>query len=173
MNQSNKLNLFFLPYKTPHGKRRKNRKENVHKSFSLTVQCFCLLSSLQQSEKSALCTEIFKLAAYVHRPPPEKTAKPATKSLREAGKVPLESTRSKVARPGVTNRKRKGDFCVCVFWGGIVRFVPGRSLHLGDRSWRDVKGELLEDDGDTPSIFPGEPADEPRLLRLPSNSSGE
>lgn len=46
-------------------------------------------------------------------------------------------------------------------------------VHFGDRSWREVKGELLEDDGETPSILPGESVDEPTLLRLPSNRSGE
>ena len=44
-------------------------------------------------------------------------------------------------------------------------------IHLGDRSWRDVKGELLEE-GETPSILPGDPVDEHTLLRLPSSSSG-
>ena len=44
-------------------------------------------------------------------------------------------------------------------------------VHLGDRSWRDVKGELLEE-GETPSILPGDPVEEPTLLRLPSSSSG-
>lgn len=58
-----------------------------------------------------------------------------------------------------------------VVFGIAVR--PPPVVHLGDRSWRDVKGELLEDDGDTPSILPGESMDEPTLLRLPSNRSGE
>lgn len=32
---------------------------------------------------------------------------------------------------------------------------------------------MLEEEGDTPSIFPGESVEEPTLLRLPSNRSGE
>lgn len=44
-------------------------------------------------------------------------------------------------------------------------------VYFGDRSWRDVKGEWLEE-GDTPSILPGDPVEEPMLLRLPSSSSG-
>ena len=45
--------------------------------------------------------------------------------------------------------------------------------HFGDKSCRQAKGELLEEEGDTPSIFPGESVEEPTLLRLPSNRSGE
>ncbi|TNN51845.1 hypothetical protein EYF80_037941 [Liparis tanakae] len=45
--------------------------------------------------------------------------------------------------------------------------------HFGDRSWRDAKGELLDEDGDTPSILPGESVEDPTLLRLPSSISGE
>lgn len=45
--------------------------------------------------------------------------------------------------------------------------------HFGDKSCREVKGELLDDEGDTPSIFPGESVEEPMLLRLPSSKSGE
>lgn len=45
--------------------------------------------------------------------------------------------------------------------------------HFGDRSWRDAKGELLDEEGDTPSILPGESAEDPTLLRLPSTISGE
>lgn len=44
--------------------------------------------------------------------------------------------------------------------------------HLGERSWRGVRGELLEE-GDTPSILAGESEDEPTLLRLPSKKSGD
>lgn len=47
------------------------------------------------------------------------------------------------------------------------------SAHFGDKSCRQAKGELLEEEGDTPSIFPGESVEEPTLLRLPSNRSGE
>lgn len=45
--------------------------------------------------------------------------------------------------------------------------------YFGDKSWREAKGELLDDEGDTPSILPGESVEEPMLLRLPSNKSGE
>lgn len=45
--------------------------------------------------------------------------------------------------------------------------------HFGDKSCRQAKGELLDEEGDTPSIFPGESVEEPTLLRLPSNRSGE
>lgn len=45
--------------------------------------------------------------------------------------------------------------------------------HFGDKSWRDAKGELLDEEGDTPSILPGESLEEPTLLRLPSSNSGE
>lgn len=41
--------------------------------------------------------------------------------------------------------------------------------HFGDKSWRQAKGELLEEEGDTPSIFPGESVEELTLLRLPSS----
>lgn len=45
--------------------------------------------------------------------------------------------------------------------------------HFGDKSWREAKGELLDEEGDTPSILPGESVEEPTLLRLPSSRSGE
>lgn len=45
--------------------------------------------------------------------------------------------------------------------------------YFGDKSWREAKGELLDDEGDTPSILPGESVEEPMLLRLPSSKSGE
>lgn len=45
--------------------------------------------------------------------------------------------------------------------------------HFGDKSWREAKGELLDEEGDTPSILPGESVEEPTLLRLPSSKSGE
>lgn len=44
--------------------------------------------------------------------------------------------------------------------------------HFGERSWRGVKGELLEE-GETPSILAGDPEEEPTLLRLPSSNSEE
>lgn len=36
-----------------------------------------------------------------------------------------------------------------------------------------MKGELLDEEGETPSIFPGESVDELTLLKLPSSGSGE
>lgn len=45
--------------------------------------------------------------------------------------------------------------------------------HFGDKSCREAKGELLDEEGDTPSILPGESVEEPTLLRLPSSRSGE
>lgn len=48
-----------------------------------------------------------------------------------------------------------------------------RRAHFGDKSWREAKGELLDEEGDTPSILPGEPEEEQTLLRLPSSKSGE
>ena len=50
-------------------------------------------------------------------------------------------------------------------------YLASLLVHLGDRSWRDVKGELLEE-GETPSILPGDPVEEHTLLRLPSSNSG-
>lgn len=45
--------------------------------------------------------------------------------------------------------------------------------HLGDKSWIEVNGELLDEEGDTPSILHGESVEELVLLRLPSSKSGE
>ena len=52
-----------------------------------------------------------------------------------------------------------------------VSFPP--PSHFGDKSWREAKGELLEEEGDTPSILPGESVEELTLLRLTSSKSGE
>lgn len=68
-----------------------------------------------------------------------------------------------------------------VIWReGLFFFGPGpfwclllSHAHFGDKSWRDVKGELLDEEGDTPSILPGESVEEQTLLRLPSSKSGE
>lgn len=60
---------------------------------------------------------------------------------------------------------------VCVRFATVLPPLP--SVHFGDKSCREVKGELLEDEGDTPSILPGESVEEPTLLRLPSSRSGE
>lgn len=57
--------------------------------------------------------------------------------------------------------------------GGGGGGVRAPSAHFGDRSCRQANGELLEEEGDTPSIFPGESVEEPTLLRLPSSRSGE
>lgn len=86
------------------------------------------------------------------------------RTLLEAGNAPLNLR-------GAKWRDGKRDWIEqSLFYLGERR---GPVVHLGDRSWSDVKGELLEDDGDTPSILPGESMDEPTLLRLPSNRSGE
>lgn len=47
----------------------------------------------------------------MHRSPPGKGLNRLQNHSREAGKVPLKSTPSEVARPDVRNRKRNGDFC--------------------------------------------------------------
>lgn len=55
----------------------------------------------------------------------------------------------------------------------LLKCLLRSGIYFGDKSWREAKGELLDEEGDTPSILPGESVEDPTLLRLPSSRSGE
>lgn len=67
-----------------------------------------------------------------------------------------------------STKNSRGSF----MWPFLIMYVHTYVDHLGEKSWRGVKGELLEE-GETPSILAGEPEEEPTLLRLPSSNSGD
>ncbi|KAA8588542.1 hypothetical protein FQN60_009887 [Etheostoma spectabile] len=74
-------------------------------------------------------------------------------------------------RPQDEERKIKEQFAESEFFEQTA--FQTAHAHFGDKSWRQAKGELLDEDGDTPSILPGESVEDPTLLRLPSSKSGE
>lgn len=87
-------------------------------------------------------------------------------------KTPLK-TKSRQWQGGGSEKEisylERGAFiCPGLFWCLLLSHA-----HFGDKSWRDVNGELLDEEGDTPSILPGESVEELTLLRLPSSNSGE